>query len=75
MLFAATGINASVVGDHTSEFRVGANGFVEVFVSETRFDEAKAILEELNHAADSRKRRDCGSDAMIERDGSECSFG
>jgi hypothetical protein len=43
----ARGINAAVVGDHTSEFRVGGTGDVSVLVPGSQLEQARQLLDQI----------------------------
>lgn len=47
----ARGIQATVVGDHTAEFRAGSSGVVNVLVPSYDLDSARAILHSMQSAS------------------------
>jgi len=53
----ARGIQATVVGDHTAEFRAGTSGVVNVLVPSHELDSAHAILASMHSASHPADRR------------------
>jgi len=54
------GVNATVVGDHISDFRVGSPGVVNVLVSSEQLEHAKTLLESMPSELNSSEDGDYG---------------